>query len=216
MSQISTETLTEPPSPTPLSVVKSDALTILLIRAGRTEYDCQNRIQGTLDVPLSERGRVQVAAAAAELSEADLAVDAFYTGPCLSVRETAAALAPVLSVKPKAIPGLYNLNMGLWQGLLFADVKAKQPKVFRQWHEQPETVCPPEGESLADARQRLHQVLTKLAKKHKAGETIAMLVSPPLATVLSGLLRDEAVGGFCQSADGGLRMWEKLAYPRSA
>ena len=29
-------------------------LSILLVRSGRTEYDCQGRIQGTLDVPLSE------------------------------------------------------------------------------------------------------------------------------------------------------------------
>ena len=35
-------------------------LTILLVRSGLTEYDCQGRIQGTLDVPLSGEGRQQV------------------------------------------------------------------------------------------------------------------------------------------------------------
>ncbi len=39
-------------------------LTILLVAAGETEYDSQGRIQGTLDVPLSEGGRNQVLAAA--------------------------------------------------------------------------------------------------------------------------------------------------------
>ena len=43
-------------------------LTILLIRSGQTEYDSQGRIQGTLDVPLSEEGRREVLAAAMELA----------------------------------------------------------------------------------------------------------------------------------------------------
>ena len=32
--------------------------------------------------------------------------------------------------------------------MLFDEVKSKQPRVYRQWQEQPDTVCPPEGETL--------------------------------------------------------------------
>ena len=39
-------------------------LTILLIRSGTTEFDAQGRIQGTLDVPLSDEGLRQARAAA--------------------------------------------------------------------------------------------------------------------------------------------------------
>ena len=44
-------------------------LTILLVRSGMTEFDSQGRIQGTLDVPLSDEGRQQAEAAADDLAE---------------------------------------------------------------------------------------------------------------------------------------------------
>ncbi len=34
---------------------------VVLIRPGATVYDEQNRVQGILDIPLSERGRAEVA-----------------------------------------------------------------------------------------------------------------------------------------------------------
>ena len=36
--------------------------------------------------------------------------------------------------------------------MLIDDVKRKQPKVYRQWQEQPEIICPPEGEMLSEAQ----------------------------------------------------------------
>ena len=41
------------------------------------------------------------------------------------------------------------MNHGLWQGMIIDEVKRKQPKVYKQWQEHPENVCPPEGEMLA-------------------------------------------------------------------
>ena len=41
---------------------------VILIRPGATLYDEQNRVQGVLDIPLSERGRSEVARMAQKLS----------------------------------------------------------------------------------------------------------------------------------------------------
>ena len=63
----------------------------------------------------------------------------------------------------KSVEQLHNLDHGLWQGTLIEDVRRKQPKVYRQWQEQPETVCPPEGEMLPQAAQRVRTALSKTA-----------------------------------------------------
>ena len=185
-------------------------LTILLVRSGLTEYDCQGRIQGTLDVPLSAEGRQQADATAEELAGRGVAIDALYTGPCLSAQQTAETLAGRLKLKPKMIKTLHNLDQGLWQGMLFEEVKSKQPRVFRQWQERPETVCPPEGETLREATDRLRAAIAKLAKKHKSG-TIALVLSQPLASVLRSMLQ---AGGqpptLCQSACAGKPLWEPI------
>jgi probable phosphoglycerate mutase len=66
-------------------------------------------------------------------------------------------------------------------------VRQKQPKVYRQWQEQPECICPPEGEMLGAARERVQAALTKLVKKHKTG-VIGIVVPEPLASVVKCFL----------------------------
>ena len=61
-------------------------------------------------------------------------------------------IGATLDLKVKTLDKLQNLDHGLWQGMLVSDVKTKQPKVYRQWQEQPETVCPPQGETLSDGQ----------------------------------------------------------------
>ena len=55
---------------------------------------------------------------------------------------------------------MQNLNLGLWQGMQVSEVRYKQPKVYRQWQEQPENVCPPEGEMIEQAEQRIRTAMT--------------------------------------------------------
>ncbi len=166
-------------------------LNILLIRAGKTEYDCQNRIQGTLDLPLSEEGWQQVAALAETLHDRE--VTAVYSGPDQASQQTAELVSVALQQKVKTNKNLHNLDLGLWQGMLVDDVKSKQPRVYKQWIEHPETVCPPEGEPLSAAEERLQEVLDKIQKKHKSG-CIALVLAEPLASLLCHVVRHDDLG----------------------
>jgi broad specificity phosphatase PhoE len=187
-------------------------LSLLLIRSGRTEYDCQRRIQGMLDVPLSDDGRAEVLAAAADLVARQASIKALYAGPCRSAQETAELLAEQLKLKVKTLEGLHNLNQGLWQGMLFDEVKAKQPKVYRQWHEKPDSVRPPEGETLGEARERLKIALAKLAKKHKTG-AVALVLGQPLANVLRCMLHDGQPPNVCDADATPTPLWEQVEVP---
>jgi len=166
-------------------------LNIILIRPGATDFDEQGRITGTLDVPLNDSGADQVARTIGEL--ADHQIQAIYTSPCESCRQTSNALAEQLDLKGKSLSGLKNLDHGLWHGKMIDEVKKKQPKVYRQWQEHPETVCPPEGESLTSAQERGRAVLAKLAKKHKDG-VIAVVVPEPFASLFRSLLNHSELG----------------------
>ncbi|MCG8449158.1 MAG: histidine phosphatase family protein [Pirellulales bacterium] len=185
-------------------------LKILLIRTGATEYESQGRVQGTLDVPLSEDGRQQVEQVAIELHNQQ--IDAMYAGPCRATKQSADILAEQLQLKTKTVDDLRNLNHGLWQGMLIEDVRAKQPKVYRQWHEHPETVCPPEGESLQEVRGRLQQALAKIAKKQKSG-TVAVVVSEPVTSVLRNVLRDDELGNLWHVDCKQQPPWELIELP---
>ena len=77
--------------------------------------------------------------------------------------------------------------------MLIEEVRQKQPTVYRQWQEQPETLCPPEGETIDHARTRVAAVLTKVLKKHKDG-VIGLVVPEPLASVIRDFLGQEELG----------------------
>jgi len=156
-------------------------LTIALIRPGASEYECRGRVQGNLDVPLSSDGARQVEQVAQELSDAKLEV--IYGSECQPAWQTAEQLAARLAIKAKSLDDMQNLDHGLWQGLLIDEIKRKQPKVYRQWQENPASVCPPEGETLADAQQRVQACLARLMKKHKQGR-IGLVLPEPLASLV--------------------------------
>lgn len=187
-------------------------LQLLLIRTGATEYDTQGRVQGTLDIPLSEDGRRQIEQVADELR--DQSIVAIYAGPSRATAQTVEILAERLKLKSKTVENLRNLDHGLWQGMLIEDVKQKQPKVYRQWLEQPETVCPPEGESLQAVRDRLQVVLAKIAKKQKTG-LVALVVCEPATSVLRNLLRQDELGNLWQVDYDKQPAWELLELPQT-
>ena len=180
---------------------------LLLVRPGATEYDQQGRIQGTLDVPLSEDGRQQVEAMAVELANLQPAL--LFTSPGQASTQTGELLGEALGLKPRSLDKLLNVNQGLWQGMCIDEVKTKQPKVFKQWLSHPETVCPPEGETIPHAKQRIREVLQKMLKKQKDDTTLLLVVPEPAASIVKHLLCDCELGDLWHAAKRADR-WELI------
>jgi probable phosphoglycerate mutase len=157
----------------------------VLIRPGTSEYDEQGRIQGNLDVPLTQQGELEVQQRIGELRPVGLSV--VYSSPARAAWQTASAIASSLGIKAKQIDALQNLDHGLWQGMQLEEVKRKQPKVFRQWQEHPEMVCPPEGETFSACRERVESAIVKLQKKHREG-VVGIVAAEPLATIICTLV----------------------------
>lgn len=157
---------------------------VILIRPGCTDFDEQSRIQGALELPLNERGVLQVQALVEQLREYPLEV--IFTAPAEPALSTAQTLGNELGVPVKPLEGLQNLDHGLWQGLQVEDIRHKYPKVFRQWQDSPETICPPQGETVADALERVQKSLRKPLKRK---DCFGLVLSEPLATLASCLLQ---------------------------
>ena len=156
-------------------------LKFVLVRAGSTDLDNQGRILGSLDLPLSQAGEQEVQATAAELGELEIA--AIYSSASLAARQTAERISRGGKIKVRVDEKLTNLDHGLWHGKSLDELKETQPKLFRQWKEQPHAVHPPEGETVAAVRKRVDNLLKKIHKKFKTG--IVIIVAPdPLLSII--------------------------------
>jgi len=154
-------------------------MSIFVIRPGDTDYDAQDRIQGALDLPLNASGLAQVDGMAEQLRDADLEI--IYTSPSEPSLSTAQRLGKQLQLPVKVLDGLSNLDLGLWQGLSRKEVRHKQPRVFRQWEEAPQSVCPPCGEAPELVVSRVARALKKPLKRENH---FAVVVSEPLASLV--------------------------------
>ena len=75
---------------------------VVLMRPGATIYDEQNRVQGVLDIPLSERGKGEVARMAQKLARSTTGspLSALYCGPGENVIGSAEIVGKVLGIRP--------------------------------------------------------------------------------------------------------------------
>lgn len=160
---------------------------VAIIRPGFTEYDEQERIQGSLDLPLSEHGLAQITQIVDQLR--GLNIEQIYASPTDPALSTARRVGEALGVPVKEVEGLENVDHGLWQGLCVDEIKRKQPKVFKQWHDAPGSVCPPEGETCEDALERARKGMKKPMKRKGA---FAVVSVEPMASLIESVVRGDA------------------------
>ncbi|QDT64250.1 Phosphoserine phosphatase 1 [Calycomorphotria hydatis] len=156
---------------------------IVLIRPCSTSYDEQKRIQGRLDLPLSDHGQAELVPLIDKLRNES--IEYVMTDPGEPSRSVAKAVAEALDIGLKEKSELQNLDQGLWQGLQLEEVRRKYPKLLKQWQESPEAICPPQGESISDAIERVEKVLKKPLKK---GKRFAVVAAEPLASLVASVV----------------------------
>lgn len=164
---------------------------LIVIRSGATDYDRQGRIRGTLDIPLCDEGRADAARAGELLAAA--APDALYMSGSACAIETSRIVGAACGLRPHRLANLHNLDQGLWQGMLVDEIRRKQPRLHRQWQDNPWAVAPPEGELLEEACERVETALEKLVRRHPSGR-VAVVVPQPLDRIVRWLVSGESMG----------------------
>lgn len=185
---------------------------VLLARPGATEFDDQGRMKGSLDMPLSQRGRKQVNSLTAEV--AAIKIKTIYAAPCESALETAQQMAEFQrqtqghDVRIRVIDAFRNIDHGLWHGKLIDEVKRNHPRVYRQGQDAPDDLCPPEGESIRDARARVVKAVRKVLRKSR-DDVISIVIPDPMAWVVEGILCGNELTGLWEAeTDAGT--WELI------
>jgi 2,3-bisphosphoglycerate-dependent phosphoglycerate mutase len=145
---------------------------IVAIRHGETEWNRETRMQGQLDVALSDWGRDQARCLALALG--DQSFDAIYSSDLLRALQTAQAFAALCPTGVIAEAGLRERCFGIFEGLTYREVQVRWPDQAQRWHERDPDFGPQGGETLRDFDARCMHTLTRLAAAHP-GQPIAIV-----------------------------------------
>ncbi len=188
---------------------------VVVLRCGRTEWDDSERLQGRMDLPLSESGEQAVAAEIRDLAKSRAAAPfaAIHCSPDEASLKTADLLGEAVGGKVRPDAELSGVDLGVWEGLLETQLMERFPKAFRQWKEDPATVIPPGGESLFEAEMRQRQALCRLLEKAN-GKPVALVLRPMNFAMACVWLGGKGTQEIWRLLDDGPHV-QRLAVPRA-
>ena len=70
-------------------------------------------------------------------------------------------------LKIEKIDSLVEISHGLWEGKLEAEIREEWPALLKNWHDNPEEVIMPEGESIKDVSERSVEAFKKICLSQK-------------------------------------------------
>ena len=145
---------------------------LCLVRHGETDWNAQRRIQGQIDIPLNEKGRVQAAATAAGL--AGERFDAVYSSDLARAWQTAQPIAAALGLPLHAEPGLRERHYGRMQGLTAEEARVQFPALYAPYAARDPHYDLDGGESLDVFAARVAAALRELAQRHE-GQSLVLV-----------------------------------------
>jgi len=156
---------------------------ILIVRHGQTEWNEGDgeRFRGRADLDLDGVGVAQAEAAAARVNHWQ--VSAVYSSPLPRTVTTAQVLARPFSLPVQRLEGLVDIDYGEWQGLSLEEAEARDGQLYSRWLHSPHLVTFPQGENLAQVRERVVAALETLLTSH-AEDTVVLVSHKVVCKVL--------------------------------
>jgi 2,3-bisphosphoglycerate-dependent phosphoglycerate mutase len=141
-----------------------DQRVLFLFRHGQTDWNREGRLQGHTDTPLNATGLVQAEALAQRLLAHRL--DAVVSSDLTRALTTARIIAEVSEVPLLTDPGLREVSVGLAEGLLWEEAKARfGAELTERWYSD-DNVAFPGGETGYQTLTRGLAALRRVALTH--------------------------------------------------
>jgi broad specificity phosphatase PhoE len=182
-------------------------ITLYAVRHGETDYNREDRVQGSHDSKLTDFGRAQAQALAERFRGMD--IDALFTSPLKRAYETAETIAAALNgIEVQVHKDLHELRCGVFEGVLFEEIKRTRWEEFLTWLREPD-VQAPGGESMNQLYSRVSSALKEILAGVEDGSkiiivshagvvrmTLAALVGVPVGISTSFSLTNASVSVF--------------------
>ncbi|PKO01640.1 MAG: hypothetical protein CVU43_11950 [Chloroflexi bacterium HGW-Chloroflexi-5] len=150
---------------------------ITLVRHGQTDWNAARRFQGQTDIALNPTGIEQANKLAAILAEDHF--DAIYASDLSRASQTASIIADTLGLPVTKDARLREICKGVFEGMVYDEVKEKYPVELQRDHDDPINSRTPGAETVAEVAMRMRAAADEIAARHLGGRIL--LVSHGLA-----------------------------------
>ena len=153
---------------------------IYAARHGQTQWNCENRICGRTDLPLTETGLVQ----AEQLAEKAVGcgIELIIASPMLRAQQTARIVAEKLGVAVETDARLIEQDYGIYEGL------DRSTQAFLDNKRQFAIRCPG-GESAMQLAYRVYSLLEEVKRKH-SDKTVLLVCHGGIMRVIRSYFED--------------------------
>ena len=159
---------------------------LLLVRHGETESNAEGRLQGHLDIPLSEQGRRESELLAERLE--GLSIDALYTSTLSRARDTAAIVAERIGLPAIERAELMERDLGGLAGLTGEEIRTRYPEYVRARAEGRTDIDVPGWEQQEPFTQRVSSALEEIIGSHPDRAVAVITHGGVIGTFCRGLL----------------------------
>ena len=159
---------------------------LYLLRHGETDWNQKSIFQGQTDIDLNKKGRDQ-ANKTTEIFRG-LELDQIYSSDLKRAKNTALMIARDKSLKVRENKQLREMSFGDWEGLSFAEIKAKYADQAASWQQDPINNSPPAGEKLLDFKLRINDFFEKIISSHQGDKILVVTHGGVIKVYLTAIL----------------------------
>lgn len=156
---------------------------LILVRHGQTSANAGGLLQGRMDLPLDDDGRLQAMRTGAHIRQ-NFPHARIIASPLLRAVQTAQAISHDVEIDPRFI----ELDYGQWDGRAMSDVDQVQ---WAQWRNDP-MFRPPGGESLVELEQRVKPALEQLRNDAQERDVVVVSHVSPIKCAVTWALDVDA------------------------
>ncbi|WP_158095157.1 histidine phosphatase family protein [Gottfriedia luciferensis] len=160
-------------------------LTLYLTRHGETQWNIENRLQGSKDSELTSKGIEDAKRLSNMLSE--VSFNKIYTSSSKRAVTTANLLRNNLITPIIEVDGLKEINFGDWEGKTKFEINERSKKEFSSLWDSPHLYdhSPHSGESLIALRYRIANVIQNILNSNEEGNLLIVTHAVVLATIVA-------------------------------
>ena len=156
---------------------------LIMVRHGESETNLAGRLTGQLDVDLTPEGRAQAAETAAFIL-GKYRIDRIVSSDLRRAADTARPVADTLGLEIETDSALREMDMGLWQGLAFGELRQKYAESWNRWREDITEGRPDGGESIRETAERVYRAVDGIVSRYEGENVLITTHAAPVRIMI--------------------------------